>query len=808
MDSIDARPAFSPPHSVSLSGLVFKRIIVAQGTNSLWNVGAAVKIILACSALPRVAAAQTAAERPALEPEIQVEQLIVTARLREENLQEVPLSAVIIGEQFRTSQNLQSLGDVAQTIPSVHIGTNGRSNDLYIRGIGSGVNSSFDQSVGTFIDGIYHGRSRFTAATFLDLDRVEILKGPQSTFFGNNSIAGAFNVVTAKPTREFEATTRALYGDDGLYTVEAGAGGPLGDKFAVRGAMTFNGMDGWLENAGAGTDDPKENNAAARISLLYAPSSSLDVNLKAEGSRNRNKGAIPNQIVNCPPPAPFPVGPFCNIALGLGVPIGIDNNQASTNGGQEITLNTVETVLNVNYSLGGNTFTSISGYYNYQYNLNLDPDATPMLLFSAQVPERYHQASQEFRVASSTDQFVSYLAGVYYQTGELNNKQDSSFYFLSPTINAAPPFAPLVPFLPLGQDIAFSQDEDNYSVFASLTFNFRENLKFSPGVRGTRVKKDFTGALSYGTASQQYGGIVLLPQNLQALAGRLPTGVPYSRSLTRTDDAVQPSASIQYTLNDDAMVYTSYTRGFKAGGFNAADTSGVAANQPFDPEYVNAYEVGFKSKFLDNRVLLNFDVFRSDYEDLQVAALVANASGTFTSVVQNAAKSRSQGVELEGQFVLNRLFRLGAQATYLDAYYVSYPNASPSAIQQLSGARTQDLTDRPTQFAPTTSGSVSVAFTPRIGSLQLTTEVRGFFSASYYLSGVDDDLLRQDSYTRLDARISLEQPGKGWGVDVVGKNLTDEDILVLATPMANALGGSLQQKEQPRNVAIQARYRW
>jgi outer membrane receptor protein involved in Fe transport len=176
--------------------------------------------------------------------------------------------------------------------------------------------------------------------------------------------------------------------------------------------------------------------------------------------------------------------------------------------------------------------------------------------------------------------------------------------------------------------------------------------------------------------------------------------------------------------------------------------------------------------------------------------------------VKNAAQSQSQGVELEGQFVLNRYFRVGAQATYLDAKYKSFPNASPSAIQQLNRALVQDLTDHTTQFAPHNSGSVSVAFTPMIASFQLTTELRGFYSSSYYLSGVDDDLLKQGSYTRLDARISLEQPGKGWGVDVVGKNLTDENILVLATPMATSLGGSLQQKEQPRNVAIQGRYRW
>src|SRR5882724_1040658 len=165
----------------------------------------------------------------------QLEEIVVTAQKRSENLQQVPVSAVVINGQAMMQQNINSLGALSETVPSVHISFHPRSGDLYIRGIGSGENQDFEQSVGTFIDDIYHGRSRTSAATFLDLDRVEILKGPQSTFFGDNAIAGALNIVTRKPsTDKANGFVRALYGQYGQYAVEGAANAPLTETFAVR----------------------------------------------------------------------------------------------------------------------------------------------------------------------------------------------------------------------------------------------------------------------------------------------------------------------------------------------------------------------------------------------------------------------------------------------------------------------------------------------------------------------------------------------------------------------------------------------
>src|SRR5262245_28021514 len=153
-------------------------------------------------------------ETRAQSQEVALEQVVVTAQKRRESIQEVPISAQVLSAQTLAQQNINSLVDVAQITPSLHIGISGRTNELYIRGIGSGANQSFDQSVGVFIDDIYHGRSRSSAMTFIDLERVEVLKGPQSTFFGNNAIAGALSIVTQKPTPEYEGFARGLYGQD------------------------------------------------------------------------------------------------------------------------------------------------------------------------------------------------------------------------------------------------------------------------------------------------------------------------------------------------------------------------------------------------------------------------------------------------------------------------------------------------------------------------------------------------------------------------------------------------------------------
>jgi iron complex outermembrane receptor protein len=763
---------------------------------------------------------------------LKLEEIIVTAQRRTEKLQDIPVSAQVIGGQILAEQNQKSLEDLTRTVPAVHISSGHNGNNLFIRGIGSSENPSFDQSVAIFVDDIYHGRSRMSNATFLDLDRIEVLKGPQSTFFGNNAIAGALSIVTKKPGKTFDASVRALYGQFGQYALEGAIGGPITDTFGARLAVTRNGVDrGWIDNVNTGQHVPRINNLAGRVTLVFDPTEYLDATLKIEGSKHRTSGTFldggPYQWTKCPPPAPFTIdfGNFGNLgygcpqALALGVPIGLRQNKVSQIAGQYDSLSTFEDVLTINYRHWGHTFTSTSGFFNYHFNQNNDQGGLPIAVVANQQPEKYHQFSQEFRVASPTDQPIQYLVGGYFQTDRVVSIAEVNL----PVLNfLGVAFPETVPYLPLAQVAGLSQSEHVYSVFGSLSWNATDRLKLNAGLRESWVGKDSSGPVIHGTGTQTYGGFVPLPPTAPLIIEAILGGSGQGPTLSRSDQALMPSAGIQYQLNPQAMVYFSYSKGFKAGGingqlgtFNAPTTLGYA------PEHVNAYELGLKSKWFDDRVLLNLDVFRSNYKDLQVNAVVLSPTTGFqVQEVTNAAASRSQGVELETQWAVSRGLRLSANVTYLDSYYVSFPNAPAASLQvfcQLNSAAAAcaqfpppvpafaSISGQPTQFSPKWSGSVIASYSMLFpGEYKFTTELSPYFTSGYYLaySQGADPFFRTDSYVRLDARLTLETPDGRWDVDLIGKNLTDREIVT-----ANySQGINLQQKEQPRNVAVQVRY--
>jgi outer membrane receptor protein involved in Fe transport len=755
------------------------------------------------------------------------QEVVVTAQGRTQRLQDVPISVQVVSGSELVEQNLNSLEDLSRNVPSVRvIGTIGRASSIFIRGVGSGNNPSFDQSVSTFVDGIYHGRGRMTGSTFIDLERVEILRGPQSTFFGNNAIAGAFNIASRTDVHDLNGYARALYGSFGNYVGEGAIGIPITDNFGLRLAGTVNGQDGWLTNVTSGHDGPDESNYGGRATFVLHPSNGFEARLKLEASRNRTDGFL-QQIDDCPPSAPFDVPRgFCVGIAAAHLPQGFDNRTFARSPGELTSLNTFESVLTLNASLGEHTLTSISGYYEYQYNLQLDTDFQPVVAQQASAPENYSQLSQELRLASPTGHRFEYILGAYYQTDKIRNALSFNFARLSPTIQSRPTLAALAPFLPLGQTISFVQDENVYSLFGALTWNLTDRLRLSAGLRASWVRKQFDYNLLYGTATTDYGGVTPLPSAIATLPNALGTGVVSTLAGARTDSALMPSAQIQYRITPEAMIYASYARGFKAGGFNYSDISGVFANLPFEPESVDAYEAGLKSRWFDNHLLLNLTLFYSNYSNLQTSQTIANAAGALVSLVRNAASSISQGAELEFQWTPDRHFRLGGSITYLDAHYSDYPGGPTTAFQQLQLAqclavtpapaavcdqyRVQDLSGAETQNAPDWSGQVTGAYTADLSSrLTLTGEVTVRFSSPQYFTTVADPLSRDDGFTRLDARLTLATVDDRWAFDIIGENLTDETIFNALSALAGGSLGSRQGSVQrPRYFAAQLRFQW
>jgi iron complex outermembrane recepter protein len=749
-----------------------------------------------------------------------LEEIVVNAQKRVENLQSVPISVEVVQSARLAQQNLNSLKDLTRTTPSVLVDDGGRSQTLRIRGIGSGPNQSFDQSVAVFVDDIYHGRSRASVASFLDLERVEILKGPQSTFFGNNAIAGAFNIITQKPSDRFEGSVRGLYGEDQQYAAEAAAGGPLTERVSARAAVMVNGSGGWVDDVTTGKKGPFENDLTGRVTLLARPVDDLTATLKVEGSRNQSAGYFLT-INNCPPPPPFPVSAYCTSAINRGLPIGVGSNANSQGPGQGMRYTSHEEVLTVNYDHWQHTFTSVSGFYKYNYNLNVDLGGAPEFLVHARLPETYRQFSQELRVASPSNQTLEYLAGAYFQSDNLGGGSDFAYGLLNASL--AP--TALGPYLPVGQEIDVTQQEHSYALFGALTWHLTDRLQLTGGLRSSWVNKSFDWGLFYGSTTASYGPIVPLPPNLASFKALLSLGKPGALRLERQDHAVSPSARLQYQLAPQSMAYFSYSKGFKAGGFNFAQNTADPTQYPFAPETVKAYEVGLKNELFNNRFVLNMAVFRNDFSALQVSSNY-NINGGFFSLVKNAASARSQGVELESQWAVTENFRLSASVTYLDSKYLQYPNAGASQLQLFCSANPTnssckarfpqgitvgplgvDISGTRTDYAPRWSSGVTAAYSHAVSdAYRLTGELNAYQVSAYQFNLLDELTM---SYVRLDSRLTLESPQSRWALDVIGRNLTDVAIRGYGgfPPGAGQTGINLNAM-QPRNFAVQVRFKW
>ncbi len=748
-----------------------------------------------------------------------LEEVIVTAQKREQNLQDVPISIAVTDGETILHQNVVSLIDFADNVPAVTVIKGGPSDNLYIRGVGSGNNAGFEQSVGIFVDGVYQGRSRDSRATFMDLERVEILKGPQSTFFGNSAIAGALNITTRKPGDRFEGYVTALYEPDhGEYNAETAFGGPLSDTLKGRIAIKKWGMDGYVKTVNTATneDGPQGDDLYGRATLVWTPTERFDASLKVELGKSDADVSWPNQLFHCPPdPALYTApGGFCSAALAVGDDVVLDKRRSLGPGGERDVLDSHQYVLTLNYENGNQIFTSITGYSNMDFSEKLDIDGTSFKLFNVFVDEHYDQFSQEFRVASPTGGSFEYMGGAYYQNGDLVSSQQFTFFFLTPVIAGIPPFAPLVPFLPITQETGFDQDDKTYSVFGSLTWHLSDAFSVSGGLRWMKVKKDATQHIFFGTGTGDFGGIVPFPAAVAPLGNAFGASLANARTvpLSRSDSHLMPSVNANYDLNNDVMVYASYARGFKAGGFDAQDSKGDPDSLPFAPEFVDAYEVGMKSLWLDGALKLNLALFRSEYTDLQESASQLQGAAVIFAV-SNVASMTSQGLELEAQWALTDRLNADLSFTYLDAEYDEFPNAGCTAAQSVVTAPgttcVQDLSGENRLYSPDFSGNLRLQYVhPLPWNLQLLGELGFYFSDSYRLAGDLDPVLTQDDYTKIDARLSLGSADGRWDISIIGKNLTDELIMSWGSDQPVSPGSYVTLIERPRSIAIQGTYRW
>ncbi len=724
-----------------------------------------------------------------------IEEVLVTATLRVQSAHDTPISMTVIGGDALIDKDLMQISDIARQTPALHISEGTVSNKLFLRGVGSGQDSGIEQSVGTVIDSVYQGRSKATTAALFDIERVEVLKGPQTTYFGNNTIGGALSIVTRAPTDTTEMSVSGTVASHGERTIGAILSGPFSDGLKGRLAIQFHSMDGWLKNINpAGEDHPKKDSLTARGTLVWDSWDDMDISLKAEIGRIDNESGIGWQQTECPPdPGRFPagpVGPFNMCRLGQELIPGFEaefDDEYSGSENQDGYLDTESFVLRINKTFGNHELTSITSHTAFDLDQVGESDESQLPLLHWSVLEDTSQFAQEIRLSGTPTDDLQYTIGAYYQQTDVDLKVRLGLYNLA-TGNSI-----------VGLSRNFKQDTDLMSVFGSITYSVTENLLVTPSVRWTDVEKDLNRhILSAG------GNLVFDDFNFDGLNGLSPV---LNRDDSLNDSAVTPALTVQYFVGDDAMFYASYSDGFKAGGFEAIPNTNEGGGA-FDAESVDAFELGYKTT-LNDRLQLSLALFRNEYEDLQTAAYRVpenpeefGTSGFWSTTNVNGADV--QGMDLEVAFLLTDKLRLDASVSILDATFRDFENGfCPIGSAML----TCDKSGTPLPYAPDKSGLITLSYDEEIGNgLNLSSFVSVYFSDGYFHEIDQDPYSREPSYYKIDARIEISPDDGSWYVAVVGKNLNDEYTSNWRTDIFGTTGGFLAILDRTRSVGLQFGY--
>jgi iron complex outermembrane receptor protein len=697
------------------------------------------------------------------------EEVIVTAQRRAQNLQEVPVAVTAVTAEALEAARVENIGDVQQISPSISFDSSNsaaNSANIRIRGIGTVGNSrAFEGAVGVFVDGVYRTRAGQALQNWLDIDGLQVLRGPQGTLFGKNTSAGALLINSTRPTLgDFNSSFELTYGNYDTMLARGVVNVPIGERAAARVAALWSEADGFIENPNTGDSYNERKPRAAKAQLLVEPTDSLSLRLIADYSEE-NSNCCYGQVDD----VDGPLQPFINIltrARGLNPPSPDfdDYEQVLSNDTrQELTDKGV--VLQADWELGqGNSLHSVTAYRSWKIQQEgMDADFTGANILTINESFRTDFLSQELTY-NGTLASADYVFGAYFADEDIDathqllwgNQAQAYFDVLFNAQAGLPPGTSAAPE-GLWSDAILPASSRSYAAFTHWSIGLSDPLKLIVGARYSR--EDKTGAFKrfYFTP---------LPNAAFRLLNVQP-GPEYSAK--QEDDAVTGTLGLQYQFTSDVMGYVSYSRGFKAGGVNIDNTAaGTRLNNPaevpgavpldprYKPEYVDGYEVGLKTEYAGGRARSNFAAFYDEMKDLQVAQFL----GTQFTIV-NAPEATVYGLEAENSFSLTETLTLGLDATWLaEAQF-----GESVSILNLSG--------RDFAQAPDVAANVSLNLDqPLSNSLSLTGRVAATYSGEQYTNTSND--LKRDAQTELNLSLGLKAPDNSWSVTAWCQNCSDE----------------------------------
>ncbi len=744
-----------------------------------WKTSLATGISLLALSLPRVAWAQDLAEEPAqVQDEEYVGTIVVTSTKRGQTLTEAPMSISVIDSELIKGSGATNFREMTDLMPSVVFSQQQSpvQSNVGIRGVTTaGGSAALEPSVGIYIDGVFTDRTAIGIADFNDIERVEVLRGPQSTLFGNASPAGVINFVTKSPEFDFGGNLDATFGNFNARQFAGSLTGPIvEDKVAFRVSAFSNDRDGFLRNL-VGEDRNDQNSWGVRAKLLITPSSRGSILLSYERAEADQVCCSPvTDNVSATVAGRFGTAATQFPFRGSGLPFPTDQLRSQTvaiDGDQRFQSRSEVFQADIEIDLGPVTMTSITAYRTFYSESDVDIDFAPINLFNFRDVKRdQSNLSHELRFNSNGSGAFSYLFGGYFF--EKDVVEDGGLGLIA---NPALVGTGIVGnFVAATSPSASDITNRNYALFGEASYRFTDRLTVTGGLRYNYDEKE-----------------------ISAFASRLRlNGTPLSPTQTipdafrrRSGGELTGRAVVQYEFDDRMNAYASYTRGYKAFGIN--DDANLLRNVPgasffFDSEKVDNYEVGFKANFPEQRAVLSLVLFNTDYGNFQSLSSFTDQNNNLRFFLQNAASLTSRGVEFDGRIEPVEGLVFNASATYLDARFNDFPNAQgPAGPLDLSGEKLRD--------APDFSGSLSTQYTTSIGSgFEAFARADVFYRTSVFTDQNLDPLQKQDDFAKINARIGFGREDGLLRIELWARNLTNEITFGRAgVPLFGALNGVL-----------------
>jgi iron complex outermembrane receptor protein len=698
----------------------------------------------------------------------------VTAQHKEETLQEVPVAVSAINGSSITADGVRAMGDITTFVPNAAAKNpdgDGRPR-WYIRGLGTGdTGAATVYPVGIYADDVYLNAPVAGGGPLFDLERIEILRGPQGTLYGKNTTAGAVNVISKKPTFDTDGYGTLGVGTKSERIVNGAIGGALvDDKLAGRVSIYSEERDGFTRNETANQSYGDVNKKAFRAQLLGKFGDSFEALWKVHGRQFKGDGSSGS----------LPVGTYYP-PTNYQRP---DGRKIELNVNEDYKLDHDGTSLTLNWDLSDYKLTSITAY-DYLRNQSLaDADYGPYEVAGrTDTDNEYKQYSQEFRLASPQQETLRWLAGAHIFHEDLDS---------SAVRNVVPgPAATGAASNQTGtvyRDLNYDHKTDSYALFGNLTYDFTENLTVTGGLRWTKEYKD----------------IDLNLVQLRSVAGvRSPVlGADNNGNSKKGDDweAWTYDLTPEYRINDNLRVFFRYAHGFRSGGYNTGLSGGLSGLTTVDPEELDSYEIGLKSEWLNGRVIANATAFYYDYSDIQVNLLTVS-NGILTTALTNGAAGKVKGAELELEAQATDYLHLRAALSHLDTEYTDFKNVNPN-----TGAVTGDYSGNRFVRSPEQVISLGADYTiPLGGAGKLVAGADASYRGKeYFLADrQDEDTLSQDHYTLANARLSWFNHDEKLSVTGFVNNLTDRKYQVHGRP--NGAVGSGQYVityGDPRTVGV------